>query len=163
MASINITTHQLQVLYCYQYYIVGVWDVRTVLDSKQFKLFALSNSVLKHDTVLCIVLQFEKPHKNCFYSYNWSSCGKTGNLRYFPITKILHYKINKATKEKLGEGQKKIILVKGLLVECHHTSSDCHVHRDLSRHSAQNKHFLPCVRMVSWVIHMFSFPDLIRS
>ena len=45
-----------------------------------------------------------------------------------------------------------------LLVKCHHTATNWHVHRYLSWHAANNEHFFPCVRMECWFIHLFSSP-----
>ena len=47
-----------------------------------------------------------------------------------------------------------------LLVKCHHTATNWHVHRYLSWHAANNKHFFSCVRMECWFIHLFSSPHL---
>ena len=54
-----------------------------------------------------------------------------------------------------------LIRMKGyLLVKCHHTATNWHVHRYLSWHAANNEHFFPCVRMECWFIHLFSSPHL---
>ena len=48
-------------------------------------------------------------------------------------------------------------------VESHHATSDDHVARNLGTHPANNQHLLSSVRMESWVIDMFGFPQLINS
>lgn len=54
-----------------------------------------------------------------------------------------------------------LIRMKGyLLVKCHHTATNWHVHRYLSWHAANNEHFFSCVRMECWFIHLFSSPHL---